>query len=136
MIAARALISCLVAFAFIACGQAGSATLSAEDSITLGDRARRLAERMSDSTSGSSPAPVARWLLPASLNEVSGLALMSDGRLLAHGDEFGRISVIDPRRGVLLKEFSIAARADFEGITTTSVTIYMIDSNGEIYAFR
>ena len=61
---------------------------------------------------------------------------MSDGRLFAHGDEFGNVSVLDPRRGVLLKEFSIGAKADFEGITTGSGIIYMVASNGQVYAFR
>ena len=90
---------------------------------------------------GTDPAsPLARWILPRELGEVSGLALTSDGRLLAHGDESGQIFVIDPRGGALLKRFSIGssggdARADFEGITVAGERIIMAASNGMLYEF-
>jgi uncharacterized protein YjiK len=74
------------------------------------------------------------------MGEVSGLALTGDGRLLAHGDENGRVYVIDPRRGVLLKHFTIGtaegeAHADFEGITLAADRIFMVASNGTLYEF-
>jgi len=120
-----------------ACQVRRSEALSAEDSLELIDRASRIEQSLTDSTSGANrTTPIGRWILPPSLNEVSGLALTSDGRLLAHGDEFGSISVLDPMRGVLLKEFRIGAKADFEGITVGDGTIYLIDSDGQIYAFR
>jgi uncharacterized protein YjiK len=124
-------------FGVLACTGADGRTLSAADSLALVDRATRLALRLADSSSGAGRAtPIARWILPASLNEVSGLALTSDGRVLAHSDEYGRVSVLDARRGVLLKEFSIGAKADFEGITVANGIIHMVDSNGQIYSFR
>jgi uncharacterized protein YjiK len=84
--------------------------------------------------------PLARWILPREIGEVSGLALTGDGRLLAHGDENGRVYVIDPRRGVLLKHFTIGtaegeAHADFEGITLAADRIFMVASNGTLYEF-
>jgi uncharacterized protein YjiK len=130
-------ISALALWGTVACGKANAEKFSAADSLKLVERADRLAARLSDSASGAGrAAPIGRWLLPAPLNEVSGITLTSDGRLVAHGDEYGRISVMDPRRGVLLKEFSIGAKADFEGITYTSGTFYMVASNGQIYSFR
>jgi uncharacterized protein YjiK len=90
---------------------------------------------------GTDPtSPLARWILPRELGEVSGLALTSDGRLLAHGDEWGQVFVIDPRGGALLKRFSIGAsggdtRADFEGITVIGERIIMAASNGMLYEF-
>ena len=51
----------------------------------------------------------------------------------------GRVYVIDPRRGALLKRFSIGstadARADFEGITTMASRIVMVASDGMLYEF-
>ncbi|MGQ0642630.1 MAG: SdiA-regulated domain-containing protein [Gemmatimonadaceae bacterium] len=133
----RSVSAALIVVAASACGTGISSKQSAADSVVLMDRARRLSERLADSTSGAGRAtPVGRWVLPPALNEVSGIAMTSEGRLLAHGDEYGRISVLDPRRGILLKEFSIGAKADFEGIAATSGMIYMIDSNGQIYSFR
>lgn len=84
--------------------------------------------------------PLARWILPREMGEVSGLALTSDGRLLAHGDEWGQVYVIDPRGGALLKRFSIGAsggdtHADFEGITVVGERIFMVASNGMLYEF-
>jgi uncharacterized protein YjiK len=125
------------ALGLAACRPTRSGARTRGDSAQLTERAAKLAQRLSDSATGAERAlPVAKWLLPASLSEISGLALTSDGRLLAHGDELGRISVIDPKRGVILKEFSIGARADFEGITMAHGLIYMMDSDGQLYVFR
>ena len=88
---------------------------------------------------GDGVAPLARWVLPRHLNEVSGLALTPDGRLLAHDDEHGRVTVIDPRRGVVLSEFGLAGRnagGDFEGITLVDSTIVMVTSRGRLVSFR
>lgn len=127
----------LITLGLAACRAQREPVMSQSDSVELADRDARVEERLADSATGAArSAPIARWLLPPSLAEVSGLTVMSDGRLLAHGDEFGKVSVLDPRRGVLLKEFSIGAKADFEGITTASGIIYMVASNGQIYAFR
>ena len=105
----------------------------------LSARVQRLTASLA-STGGDPSSPLARWILPRELGEVSGLALTSDGRLLAHGDEWGQIYVIDPRGGALLKRFSIGAsggdtRADFEGITVVGERIVMATSNGMLYEF-
>jgi hypothetical protein len=111
------------------------ATPSAELSARVERLTASLARADADPTN-----PLARWLLPRELGEVSGLALMSDGRMLAHGDEWGHVFVIDPRGGALLKRFSIGAsggdtRADFEGITVVGERIIMAASNGMLYEF-
>ena len=83
--------------------------------------------------------PLARWLLPAALSEVSGLELTHDGRLLAHDDERGRVTVIDPRGGEMIKRFTLAdldKPVDFEGIAEAHGMLYLLASNGELYEFR
>lgn len=135
VVARLLVIACALGLA--SCRPTRSAARIRADSAQLSERAAKLAQRLSDTATGAERAlPVAKWLLPASLSEISGLVLTSDGRLFAHGDELGRISVIDPKRGVILKEFWIGARADFEGITMAHGLIYMIDSDGQIYVFR
>lgn len=79
--------------------------------------------------------PVARWILPNAMEEVSGLALDSAGRLFTHDDERGRVFEVDYRSGALLKEFRLEPE-DFEGITIVGQTFYMVTSNGKIYQFR
>ncbi len=83
--------------------------------------------------------PIARWVLPQRLAEISGLALTPDGRLLAHNDEIGRIFEIDYRRGVIGKQFLLGrtnVRADFEGITVANQAIYLLASDGKLFEFR
>jgi hypothetical protein len=83
--------------------------------------------------------PLAQWLLPPGLQEISGLALTSDGRLLVHDDELGQVWEIDHRRGVLVKRFSLgngSLAGDFEGITVADDVVYMVSGNGGLYEFR
>ncbi len=105
----------------------------------LASREQRLASRLALATGDSSSAPLARWVLPPQLLEISGLALTPNGNLLAHNDEHPLISVIDPRRGVVLKQFSFGERGlrgDFEGIAVAGGEIFLLVSNGKIYRFR
>lgn len=111
----------------------------ATPSAELSARVQRLTASLA--SAGVDPAsPLALWILPREMGEVSGLSLTSDGRLLAHGDEWGQVYVIEPRGGALLKRFSIGAssaetRADFEGITVVGERIFMVASNGMLYEF-
>ena len=86
----------------------------------------------------SSEEPVARWIMPAALGEISGLTLTSDGRLLTHDDEISRVFQIDPKRGTIVKSFTVGngLTGDFEGITVVGSDIYLALSNGLLYRFR
>lgn len=105
------------------------------DDTVLAERSRRMTERLrSDSGTG----PVARWLLPAALREISGLALTPDGRLFAHSDESSVIYEIDYRHGTIVKHFQVGRRAvtaDFEALTIVGPRFFLLASNGEIYEF-
>ena len=79
-----------------------------------------------------------RWKLPGRLQEISGLAMTMDNRLLAHNDEKGVIYEIDYRNGVIVKAFQLADIAkpvtdDFEGIATVNDHVYLVTSSGRIY---
>ncbi len=77
--------------------------------------------------------------MPPVLLEISGLALLADGNVLAHDDQRGRVYVIDPLRGVILKWFSLGKngiRGDFEAIAVSGSDIFMLASNGDVYQFR
>jgi uncharacterized protein YjiK len=83
--------------------------------------------------------PIARWRLPPELQEISGVALTGDGRLLAHGDETGDVWELDYRHGLVVKRFSLGAqvvRGDFEGITVANGTVFLLTSKGTLYEFR
>ena len=82
-----------------------------------------------------------RWELPRRLNEISGLAMTSDHRLLAHNDEVGVVFEIDYRDGSIVKEFQLADMTapvadDFEGIAVAGGQVYLVTSSGRLYEFR
>ncbi len=77
--------------------------------------------------------------LPGRLNEVSGLAFTSDGRLFAHGDERAWIHEIDAETGEVGKRFMFGqrtARADFEGMAIVGERFFLISSGGLLYEGR
>lgn len=82
------------------------------------------------------PAPVIQWKLPPALNEISGLALTADGRLLAHDDERAVIHELDYHNGRIGKSFAFGAdvvEGDFEGIAVVDGRVALSTSRGEIY---
>lgn len=82
--------------------------------------------------------PVAMWLMPPELREISGLALLPNGLVLTHDDNIGRVYEIDPKTGILIKGFSLegGVRGDFEAITVAGSDIYLLESKGKIYKFK
>ena len=87
------------------------------------------------------PESAVRWELPRALREISGLAVTSDGRLLAHNDEVGVVFEIDYRDQSIVKEFELADMAspvadDFEGIAVADGRIYLVTSSGRLYESR
>jgi uncharacterized protein YjiK len=129
----------LVALLVAACRSADPEVRARRDSSELAAREARLDTALAHRDSGDAKTPVARWVMPRRLAEISGLALTADGRLLAHGDETGRVYEIDYRRGVLTKQFSVGhpeVRGDFEAITVVDSSIYLLTSKGKLYQFR
>ncbi len=121
-----------------ACERRGE--ISEVEAKELASREKRLSDRIAgvavDTIGGVA---LARWVLPTELKEVSGLAVTADGNLLAHNDEQGRVFVIDPKRGVVTKQFMVGSgdlRGDFEAIAVRGSEIFMLLSNGTIYRFR
>ena len=119
--------------------QGGEEQLGALDET----REQQLSAHLSNADKASNTAadrskPVAMWIMPPELREISGLALTPDGRILAHDDEVAKIYVIDPRKGIMLKQFTLGAgmRGDFESITMAGNDIYMLASNGMVYQFQ
>lgn len=115
--------------------QAKAAQARAVEATRKQEFARRIA--MADANPAKA-LPVAMWLMPPELREISGLALTPRGTVLTHDDNVGRVYEIDPRTGILLKGFSLEGtpRGDFEAITIAGSDIYLLQSKGKIYKFK
>lgn len=77
-----------------------------------------------------------QWRLPDRLNEISGLALTPDGRLLAVDDEVAIIYELDYDEGRIVKAFALGkpvVRGDFEGIAVVDDLVYLTTSAGRVY---
>jgi len=113
---------------------------TALDSASLEARAARLNESLANADSTEArDEPIARWLLPPELAEISGLALTPDGRLFAHEDETAQITEIDYRRGTVIKHFFVGKETlhgDFEGLTCVGDRFFLLSSEGTLYEFQ
>lgn len=77
--------------------------------------------------------------LPGRLDEVSGLAFDSDGRLFAHDDEVARVHEIDPASGEVIARFDVGhttLRGDFEGVAVAGERHFLVSSDGLLYEYR
>ena len=84
-------------------------------------------------------APADRWELPKALQEISGLAFDSAGRLFAHDDEQAVVYQLDPASHRVLKRFSFgrpAVPGDFEAIAVVGGQVILATSDGVLYAGR
>jgi uncharacterized protein YjiK len=108
-----------------------------QESLALTARASRLEQALARPDSGDKRGDaIARWVLPETLREISGLALTADGRLLTVGDERGKVFEVDYRRGVMIKEFTLghpALHEDFESIAVAGDKVFLLASNGVLY---
>ena len=120
------------------CRKAGDAA-AAETKGIASKRVNELSKRLAsaDAKPGSDK-PVAMWIMPTELREISGIALLPNGRLVAHGDEQALVYIIDPRTGVVLDRFHVGKgiHGDFEAITTSGDSLWLLQSNGKIYHFK
>jgi uncharacterized protein YjiK len=112
---------------------------SKQQNALLESRVARLDESLAAPESEeSNRQPIARWLLPRELAEISGLALTPDERLFAHNDETAHIVEIDYRRGTITKDFVVGSdnfTADFEGLTYAKDRFFLLSSDGVLYEF-
>jgi len=134
----RGLLLLLSVISFAACRETPRAR-AAEARRVEAARKRTLTERIAAvDASPNKSAPVAQWLMPPPLREISGLALTASGTVLTHDDNVGRVYEIDPKTGILLRGFSLQGnvKGDFEAITIVGTDIYLMASNGKIYIFK
>ncbi len=90
-------------------------------------------------TESRDPDAFVQWKLPGRLREISGLALTSDERLFAVADEKAIVYELDYQDGKIIKSFALGdpvVRADFEGIAVLNDTVWLMTSDGMLYAAK
>ena len=131
------LLVCALPFA-TACRDTPQAKAAAARKVEA-TRKQELARRIAAvDASPNKAAPVAQWLMPPQLREISGLALTSRGTVFAHDDNSARVYEIDPKTGIVLKAFSLIGnqKEDFEAIAIAGTDIYLMASDGKLFKFR
>lgn len=77
--------------------------------------------------------------LPPYLLEVSGLAAAGPNSVFAHDDEHAIVHEINVETGEIIRSFALGdptIAGDFEGIATAKGKLYLVTSDGLIYAFN
>ncbi|MDP9205198.1 MAG: SdiA-regulated domain-containing protein [Gemmatimonadota bacterium] len=121
-----------------ACRQTPEAKAAQVRALELA-RKQQLSQRIAAADANqSSSAPLAMWIMPPELREISGLALTTNGHVLAHDDEVGVVYEIDPKTGIMLKQFKLDGdpHGDFESITIAGTDIYLLESKGVLFRFK
>lgn len=78
-----------------------------------------------------------RFSLPQGLEEISGLAIASPTSVFAHNDEHAIVYEIELERGRVRRAFALGEptlEGDFEGIARAGDRVFLITSDGLIYA--
>lgn len=73
-----------------------------------------------------------KWELPDELKEVSGIALMSEGKFACVQDEIGTIFIYDASQEKITDQIKFAGAGDFEGITLNGNSAYVLRADGVI----
>ncbi|UXP33453.1 SdiA-regulated domain-containing protein [Reichenbachiella agarivorans] len=79
--------------------------------------------------------PTSKYYLPYVLEEVSGLSYLDDGILVCVQDEDGKVFFYDHKERKLIREVRFADGGDYEGIQVVGDSIYVAESNGDLYKF-
>lgn len=81
--------------------------------------------------------PTAKFKLPSKLDEISGLTMTSGGqRILTINDEKGDVFFIDKETGELVEDFKFGKKGDYEGIEMVGDDVFVVKSNGDIFAIE
>jgi uncharacterized protein YjiK len=139
MTTARGLVLLACALPFVGACRETPQARAAQANAVKSERMKTFETRLRLADADSSTVlPVAMWLMPPELREISGLAITRDGTVLTHDDNVGRVYEIDPKTGILLRGFSLrnGVRGDFEAITIAGTDVYLLESKGKIFKFK
>ncbi len=74
--------------------------------------------------------PDKTYTLPYSLNEISGITILSNTEIACVQDELGIVYIYNLKDGKISKEYKTGLVGDYEGIALVGTTIYLLRSDG------
>lgn len=80
--------------------------------------------------------PVARYTLPAYLEEISGLSYYGNGKIACVQDEKANIYVWNLEKEKIIDKHEFGNDADYEDIAVVGKTAYILRNNGSIYRIK
>src|ERR1043165_171386 len=79
--------------------------------------------------------PQKTYILPSSLNEISGIVSLNTNEIACVQDELGHVYLYDLKTSSVTKEYNTQLVGDYEGITLVGNTIYMLRSDGVLIEY-
>ncbi|AVR46318.1 hypothetical protein C7S20_14180 [Christiangramia fulva] len=76
---------------------------------------------------------VNKWNLPNALDEISGIAWISNDRLACIEDEHGIIYIYDLKKSQIISRQKFGGSGDYEAITTMDSAYWVAESDGKLY---
>jgi DNA-binding beta-propeller fold protein YncE len=77
--------------------------------------------------------PNAVWELPETLNEISGIEILNNQKVICHNDEDGNLFVYDLNNNLVEKTIPFAKKGDFEDVAINDSTAFVLRSDGTIF---
>ncbi|HET8838095.1 MAG TPA: SdiA-regulated domain-containing protein [Flavobacteriaceae bacterium] len=76
---------------------------------------------------------ISQWDLPQVLNEISGIAYLSENQIACVQDELGSVFIFDTNSKKIIKKIDFGEKGDYEGITIVEQTIFILRSDGSLF---
>ncbi|PHR13689.1 MAG: hypothetical protein COA40_03825 [Aequorivita sp.] len=79
---------------------------------------------------------IRKWDMPIELNEISGIRWISEDKIAAVQDEEGVIFIYNLQTNLVEKKIAFGNSGDYEAITTTDSTAYVMESSGRLFEVK
>lgn len=79
---------------------------------------------------------VHEWELPNELEEISGIAYLSENQIACVQDELGTIFIFDLSEEKITKKIHFGKEGDYEGITIVGNTAFVLRSDGSLFEIK
>lgn len=73
------------------------------------------------------------WKLPKVLNEISGISLLTQEKIICVNDEQGKLFIYDLKNKTIAKKIPFAKKGDYEDVAIKGNTAFVLRSDGTIF---